>query len=414
MDIKVSIIIPVYNVECYLSECLNSILQQNFHDYEIICINDASTDNSNKILLDYAEKYNHIKIVTHSDNKGLSAARNTGMSFAQGKYIWFVDSDDMITLNSLPELYNIAEENQVDMVYFNMHLINDSRSNSESKNEQSLLWNEYIGVYSGITLFCLFVENHQRKPQSWRVFIRRGFLEENRLTFYNGILHEDELFSFLCSMKAQRVINVNKDYYIHRIRKNSIITGIKNYKRAESLFVILIQIIMFWGTHDFTQEENRTIGAYFENMFETYKYYCCFGKKDELEVGGYLERLLYSILYKKQKKWLNLNEQQLNQIKKVKDVIIFGAGRAAADIVSTLNERNIKINAVVVSDASSNPKQFCGINVYSIDDIAHRIKNAVVIIGVTEKYSIGNIQEKLNQMGCNNIIIAQKPIAVEE
>ena len=92
---KISVIVPIFNVEKYLKECLESIINQTFKDIEIICINDGSTDNSLDILNQYAEKDNRIKVITQS-NQGLSAARNTGIKYANGEYISFIDSDDYI------------------------------------------------------------------------------------------------------------------------------------------------------------------------------------------------------------------------------------------------------------------------------------------------------------------------------
>ena len=97
----ISIIIPIYNSECYLDECLKSVLQQNFNNYEVICIDDGSEDNSREIVKKYAERYEFIKIIFHEKNRGLSAARNTGLKNACGKYVLFLDADDMIVPETL-------------------------------------------------------------------------------------------------------------------------------------------------------------------------------------------------------------------------------------------------------------------------------------------------------------------------
>lgn len=107
--IFVSIIVPVYNVEKYLARCLNSLIEQTLYEIEIICVDDGSTDNSPKILKQYADKYPNIKIITQT-NKGLSAARNTGMNHAQGKYIGFVDSDDWIDKDFYEKLFYTAQK----------------------------------------------------------------------------------------------------------------------------------------------------------------------------------------------------------------------------------------------------------------------------------------------------------------
>ena len=103
---KISVIVPVYNVEKYLSECLDSIINQTFPDFEIICVNDCSTDKSGNILEDYSRKDNRIKIFYHQFNQGLGAARNTGLKNAHGKYVQFLDSDDYFELTLLVYLEN--------------------------------------------------------------------------------------------------------------------------------------------------------------------------------------------------------------------------------------------------------------------------------------------------------------------
>lgn len=106
--IKVSIVIPVYNVESYLEECMESVINQSLDDIEIICINDGSTDSSLKILERYESKYNNI-IVINQENKGLSASRNIGIRKARGKYIYFLDSDDFINIKSMEKCYKVCE-----------------------------------------------------------------------------------------------------------------------------------------------------------------------------------------------------------------------------------------------------------------------------------------------------------------
>ena len=115
---KLSLIIPVYNVEKYLRECLDSCINQTLKDIEIICINDCSPDDSYKILEEYSKKDNRVKIINHEENKGLGAARNTGIANATGEYIWFIDSDDFIDSISCQVLYDCAKEHDVDVLLF--------------------------------------------------------------------------------------------------------------------------------------------------------------------------------------------------------------------------------------------------------------------------------------------------------
>ncbi len=407
--VHVSIIVPVYNVECYLEQCLKSILQQSFENYELLCVDDGSTDNSGKILKEYALKYNRIKVITHEKNLGLSAARNTGLKYANGKYVMFVDSDDFIEKNALEELFCIAEEAQVDIVYFNIKWSDDIENKTKIDVEPHY-WYGYNGIYSGKELFTLFADNHQMKVEACRQFIRKKFLEDKKIKFYDQILHEDILFSFLCAMNAEKVIDINKEYYIQRYRKDSI-THTKDYRRVQSLFVIMIQILTYWNSHIFSERENRAIEKYFQNIYDTYKNISWFGENNgELEIGGYVEKSLYSIIYKEYtNKWLTLSEEQLAEIEKAENIVVFGAGLAAKDIINILKKRNIGIDAIAVSDLDSNPPVFCGVKVVAIDNIINHVDKAVIILGVTEKYHTG-VRKKLEELGYHNIIIPKKVV----
>lgn len=404
----ISIIVPVYNVALYLEDCLDSILKQSFKDYEVICVNDASTDNSGEILQEYAKRHSQIKVITHSKNRGLSAARNTGIANAKGKYIWFVDSDDMIMPNALTELYQVAENGQVDIIYFDMAVIYRDAYRSaieiyEGKDENG-------GIYSGRELFCIFVESGNQKSEVCRQFIKRNFLIEQQIEFYDGILHEDEFFSFLCAMSAPKVLNLNRKYYIYRQRPGSIMSQ-RNSLHAESVFVILIQVLAFWASHKFTDRENEAIKRHFTNLYDAYRYYACFGEKKAcLEVGGFVEKALYTMLQTAEtSRYLTLDEKQLSHIENANHVIVFGAGKAALDIVNILKRKNIRIDAIAVSDKNNNPETFCGIQVDSIENLAQYIEDALVVIGVTEKYRKG-IQSELEKLGYMDIVIASKVV----
>lgn len=398
-------IIPVYNVEAYLKECLDSIFQQDFQDYEIICVNDASTDASGKILSEYEKGYTNFKVIEHMKNLGVSASRNTGLKNANGKYIMFIDPDDMIVLKSFIELYSIAEETQADLVRFNYTMISDKR-NLEGDFSSDRVYH-YDGIYSGKDLFCLFVENQELKTTVWSCFIRKCFLDENKIRFYDGILHEDNLFTFLCMMEAKRAINIDKKYYIYRKRKGSIMDTY-SAQRALSYFVIMIQVLTYWNSHSFSERENKAIEYYFRDLYTKYLRMSWFeGIHEELKIGGYVEKTVYSVLYGKYKRrWLTLNKDHLKEIRKADNVIVFGAGMGSMDIIDILSEQDVKVNLIAVSDTRCNPKSFCGIKVEGIDNIITYMKNAIIIIGVKKEHRSG-IYDELKQLGCSNIILPE-------
>ena len=136
---KVSIIIPVYNVEKYLKKCLDSVINQTYKDIEIICVNDGSKDGSENILKEYATKDSRIKII-EKKNGGLSSARNAGLDVASGEYCYFVDSDDWIELNTIEKLTDIILSNDVDVVVHSANNIPEDESCADmAENTQNWL-----------------------------------------------------------------------------------------------------------------------------------------------------------------------------------------------------------------------------------------------------------------------------------
>lgn len=226
MQPKVSILVPVYNVEAYLEQCLDSIMNQTLKEIEIICINDGSTDNSLAILKEYAEKDARI-ILVDKENGGLSSARNAGIPVASGKYIYFLDSDDYILENTLECLYNEMEENHLDSILFDA----DSFYESEELEKKHASYKEsyhrpdiYEDVVTGMQLIETMTKDGQYKPSACLQMNRTSILTENGILFKEGIIHEDNLFTVQVSMHARRAKHIAKAFYQRRVRGESIMT----------------------------------------------------------------------------------------------------------------------------------------------------------------------------------------------
>jgi glycosyltransferase involved in cell wall biosynthesis len=148
---KVTIIVPVYNVELYLKECLDSLICQSLSDIEIICVDDGSTDNSPTILSEYSSADNRISIVT-KENGGLSSARNAGVNVAKGEYIYFLDSDDRISRETIEYSYNIAKMNELDLLLFDGDSFYESETLRDQYPSYETYYNrthDYNGVFRG-------------------------------------------------------------------------------------------------------------------------------------------------------------------------------------------------------------------------------------------------------------------------
>ena len=223
----ISIIVPVYNVEKYLSDCLDSILIQSFHDYEIVCINDGSTDNSLQIINEYKKREKEkIKIINQS-NQGLSVARNSGIKEAKGKYICFLDSDDMLEDNALEIMMEyIGKHPNVNIFQFEIApLLFQTGMVDENKIRYYSIGSTYPNVMEGKTLFAKLMKNNDFVESANILLIDRDWLVERRICFTPRALYEDSIFSIDCFMQAKKVLHISEPIYIYRIRENSIMTS---------------------------------------------------------------------------------------------------------------------------------------------------------------------------------------------
>ena len=208
---KISVIIPVYNVEEYLQKCLDSVVNQTLKDIEIICINDGSTDNSLQILEEYAQKDSRI-IVINQQNQGVAAARNKGLEIARGDYIWFVDSDDYVERNGLDYVYKKSKENNADIVCFGVNNICKSTIISGHTNQ-------YLSEINMTCQIDLNIKKHFLH-NIWDKLFSRKFIQ-NIIKFPNGILTaEDGIFNLFCLYKEPKYLFINKILYNYRTDRN--------------------------------------------------------------------------------------------------------------------------------------------------------------------------------------------------
>lgn len=223
----ISIIVPVYNVEKYLAECLDSLLSQSFKDIEIICINDGSTDHSAEILASYKVTNPNIIVVMEQENKGLAITRNVGIAAAKGDYICFVDSDDMLADGVLEKIYFQAQANkQVQVItYETAPLLFEDGLEDPKKSEYYTVKNSYNGIRPGADFLVEMIENKDYEDLGCLLFIKRDWLLENRLTFEPYAIYEDTIFCLECFLKCQYMMHMSIGAYIYRIHANSITTS---------------------------------------------------------------------------------------------------------------------------------------------------------------------------------------------
>ncbi len=240
--VQVSIIIPVYNVEKYLEECLDSIWNQyDMQDIstEIIAVNDGSTDNSLAILQNAKRKHSCLQIISQK-NCGLGAARNLGIQRAQGKYIYFLDADDCLTDDAINKCYKISEKNNLDVLLFDAYVFGERKEELGIKND-IYMRKDVIGNYSNIMCGIDFLKKYYPtayNPSACMVFIKRDFLSKNEIIFPEGIYHEDIAFHNKLLLYADRVQYVSDCLYKRRYRVDSIVTAKPTKRKAEDLLRI--------------------------------------------------------------------------------------------------------------------------------------------------------------------------------
>lgn len=237
---KISIIIPVYNSEKYLRECLDSVINQTLKDIEIICINDGSTDKSLSILREYKEIDNRIKVITQK-NQRQGAARNRGLEIAKGEYIQYLDSDDYLDLTACDMLYQKAIANELDMLCFSAYCFNDGIKYENKYYNFTFLPKNFNDIFniSDCKEFCTrFVTS-----AAFTIY-RFDFLQSINLKWEEGLFYEDNIYFVNAFIRAKKVSILNEKLYYRRIHDTST-TGFKNNNfdsKIKSFFILLCSI----------------------------------------------------------------------------------------------------------------------------------------------------------------------------
>ena len=264
----VSIIIPVYNDEGFLRECLDSVLTQSGCEIEIVCIDDGSTDKSSEILRDYAGRDSRLRVI-RQENKGLSAARNRGIEEATGRYVLFVDSDDALASGAVESLVRLADAENLDQVIFGVDVYKDQGVTSVDdlffKREK-----DYFAVKDG-SVFHRICSGHEMcgmliNCDSFYVSVcsrifRRELFTKRELRFLEGIIHEDNLFTPLAMMESQRITIIPDQLYKRRLRDGSIVTSSRLEKRIVGLLICVMKL------RSLKFDEKRAIETYITYLY---------------------------------------------------------------------------------------------------------------------------------------------------
>lgn len=214
---RLSIIIPFYNVEQYIAQCLDSVYHQDIpeEEYEVICVDDCSPDNSISIVEEYAKKHTNLVIVRNQYNRKLGGARNAGMKVATGNYIWFIDSDDFIKKSSIGKLLSIAESDKLDVLHFQYENYPDFWTPPRNPFDTSVM----IGTEMFFSTDYIWYHD---LVTAWRKIYKRQFLLENNIAFAEHIMFEDNDYAIEVFANAKRVKHITDIVYSYRYNPESI------------------------------------------------------------------------------------------------------------------------------------------------------------------------------------------------
>lgn len=239
MENKISVIIPVYNVKDYLKECVDSVVSQSYKNLEIILIDDGSTDGSEKICDDYKKLDDRI-VVVHKQNGGLASARNKGIEVATGSYLFFIDSDDFIELNTISELYKHSNCGTKDLVMCNYY-----RYEEHNKIEIDI-----VPFYNCNNPKCIVTA----MPTATCKLIKKSLFVKNNLKFLEGKYYEDNAIMPYVLSLVNDYSYVQKPFYYYRQRSGSILNKSSYDKKWEDIFIVLEYLSKKFTNNNFDEE----------------------------------------------------------------------------------------------------------------------------------------------------------------
>ena len=240
-----SVIIPVYNVDKFLHDSLESVIHQSFNDFEMIVINDGSTDNSAAILEEIVEGESRMNVIKQK-NRGLASTRNRGLDESRGKYIYFFDSDDLLDIDAFKKIIEFAEQTDSDVVNFSSLSIDEKGKETDIVKQMQYSIGEPI---PGEELFIQLYNTGNYAANTQKYLYRKSHLKSKKIRFDDGFIHEDESFTLEALCLAERAVALPDRLLKKRFRTDSIMSGERTLKNAEGWAKASLRLIEFKTKH---------------------------------------------------------------------------------------------------------------------------------------------------------------------
>lgn len=427
---KVSILIPIYNVEKYLHQCLDSVVNQTLKDIEIICINDGSTDHSLDIINEFASKDSRIKVIDKK-NTGYGHSMNQGLKLAQGEYIGIVESDDFAELNMFETLYNKAKS-------FNAEIIKSNWFKKVGEitriiKMSNVIYEKFFSPFENYNVFL-----HQ--IAIWSAIYKRDFLLKNNIYFNEtpGASYQDVSFFFKTMVCVQKIMYIEEAFLHYRMDNPN--SSVKSKSKVYCIFDEIREIEKFLDTRDDIHKTYRYIleTFKFKNYLFNYKriddkFKCEFLNRMSIEFKRDSFADLLDKTYWKDDSWQELqlllsNENEffyrqyekiqknraylsgfLTKIKSFRSIYLYGAGKVSAAVLSELLKNKMSVKGIIVSDKNSNPYKFYDIPVNIIEDANPDKEQDVILLAIKEEQQY-EIFYQLQSKGYYNMIFMTKEL----
>ena len=430
---NVSVLVPVYNVKKYLSQCLDSLAGQTLADIEFVCIDDGSTAGCNEILDTYAKKDHRFRVI-HKANSGYGASMNLGLRQARGKYIGILESDDFTAPETFKTLYDVAEASQAEVVKSNFYMID------EATGER---FHELLKGCTYGTICTAQTESHvlQTDTYIWDAIYRKDFLEKYHIRFLEtpGASYQDVSFCFKTLSCCRRMMLLRDGFVRYRVDNPS---SSIHKSGARKVKFLRKEFEEYWSFLRAQSEKIQQVGYIVApNMWrmltgvfgqipleekQPERFYHLRDDFMKLEQEGFLKESYWQTDEwgrwkrlrqhvdeiaqsddEKTQQWLALREKFLRRMKQSSGVYLYGAGRVASEILKTTERHGVCIDGILVSEAEGNPSTLDGVQVRIIEHTpAERAHDLIIIATTSRKPAIQKeIFHMLQQTGFRNVVV---------
>lgn len=378
--IKVSIVIPVYNAEKYIHECIDSLLRQTYPYFEVICVDDGSTDNSLIILKEYQESDSRIRVISQK-NQYAGVARNNGMRMATGKYLLFLDSDDFFCEDMLEHLVEKAEMDRTDILVFDAYYYDDKCKKVEESNSLKMhLFGNGVKTAFDISKYIFQFTT----GEAWTKFYLKDFVVKNNLLFQEIMKMNDLYFVYMSFTYANRISVLNKKLVYYRKNNSSSLQGVKE----NSFSIYGGEAICMLGKR--LIQEGKLI--HFESSFIEMSVMVLVYNLNRINSKEVFVKhcsiLKLEVFPKIGLQGKDLNRLFLTAIQNEESLIVYGAGTVASAVTKIMlylyNYKREKIS-IVVSKRENNVLEIEGIPVQEISQVEAKMKGYFIVIAVEDR-----------------------------